>query len=275
MDPQADDAKFAETKTPPPAFEKDTPASEKELLTEVACPELGWAKRKRESEMSWYARIQAFRHGSEKKKQKFYHEQWSGFDQKHKERFRKEIEAKLFPEQPVFAPKQTNAKAAGSKQGLVAWRQVQDDGRSVVHLPSGYTICALTKDFQEYAANPVAHDQKRWEMYALIFLFMSSGDPPFHNAAQAVQALPELRLNKHYLGKLKKLFGDSKLPWECPAEFRVGRTPRASLSQAELEDVLLFVKWSQRTGCHLTIQQVEDAITLMKLEKRLASSICL
>ena len=83
MDPQADDAKFAETKTPPPAFEKDTPASEKELLTEVACPELGWAKRKRESEMSWYARIQAFRHGSEKKKQKFYHEQWSGFDQKH------------------------------------------------------------------------------------------------------------------------------------------------------------------------------------------------
>ena len=181
MDPQADDAKFAETKTPPPAFEKDTPASEKELLTEVACPELGWAKRKRESEMSWYARIQAFRHGSEKKKQKFYHEQWSGFDQKHKERFRKEIEAKLFPEQPVFAPKQTNAKAAGSKQGLVAWRQVQDDGRSVVHLPSGYTICALTKDFQEYAANPVAHDQKRWEMYALIFLFMSSGDPPFRN----------------------------------------------------------------------------------------------
>ena len=143
----------------------------------------------------------------------------------------------------MFAPKQTNAKAAGSKQGLVAWRQVQDDGRSVdsvVHLPWGYTICALTKDFQEYAANPVARDQKRWEMYALIFLFMSSGDPPFHNAAQAVQALPELRLNKHYLGKLKKLFGDSKLPWECPAEFRVGRTPRASLSQAELEDVLLF-----------------------------------
>ena len=85
--PRADDAKFAETKTPPPAFEKDTPASEKELLTEVACPELGWAKRKRESEMSWYARIQAFRHGSEKKKQKFYHEQWSGFDQKHKRAF--------------------------------------------------------------------------------------------------------------------------------------------------------------------------------------------
>ena len=43
-----------------------------------------------------------------------------------------------------------------------------------VNLPNtGYMISSKNEKNQEYAANPVAHDQKRWDMYSIIALYVS------------------------------------------------------------------------------------------------------
>lgn len=56
------------------------------------------------------------------------------------------------------------------------------------------------------------------------------------------------------------------LPFECPPIFRMGRTPQSSLSVAE-KDLWTYIRFHECTGSSLSVQEVEKAIVVMKMEK--------
>lgn len=64
------------------------------------------------------------------------------------------------------------------------------------------------------------------------------------------------------------MFPSSILPFDAPSAFRIGRTPQSSLSEQEKEDLFMFIKYNERTGTALSINQIQDAINLMKLQKQ-------
>lgn len=239
--------------------------SSKRKGADLEAPQAGWKKLKRESEMVWFARVQAHRHGSQKRKQKEYVEQWKGFDEKHRCRFRDEINDLV----SVTCEEAVAAEEDPRPAGLPAWCAMRGDSRALV-LPQGYSLSDLHRDFASFAESPQAYDQKRWEFYGLLHQLMASGTCEIKNPAAAQAQLKTLEVNKHYLHKLRDTFGSQEfLPWDVPSQFKMGRTPQASLTDREKQDLLLYVKWHQRTGTALSVQQVEDAAMLMKLEKYL------
>ena len=230
---------------------------------DLSAPEGGWKKLKRESEMVWFARLQAHRHGSEKKKQKDYIDQWKGFDEKHRRRFRDEIDELCAAD---CAEPAGESESVPVSAGMPPWCVLRDDRFALV-MPDGYSLDDLQRDFGAFAENPQAHDQKRWEFYGLLFQLIGSGTCDIKNANQAESKLKSLRVNKHYLYKIRDAYGHGELPWDVPSMFKMGRTPQTSLTEREKKDLLLYVKWHQRTGTALSVQQVEDAAMLLKLEK--------
>ncbi|CAJ1443933.1 unnamed protein product [Effrenium voratum] len=233
----------------------------KRKLSDMALPELGWKRRARESELCWFARVQAHRHGAEKRMQKDYMAQWRAFSEKHKQRFRDEIAGYM----GEYAAN-TETEADKPPPHAPRWAAFENGVASVV-LPVDYTLDDLQADFAQYAENPSAHDQKRWEFYALLHQLLARESCPITSPAKAAEQLTSLRVNRHYLYKLRKSFGDGALPWDVPAQFKMGRTPQESLGEREKQDLLCYVKWHQRTGTALSIEQLETAAVLMKLEK--------
>lgn len=228
-------------------------------------PTGGWKRQKRESEMVWFARIQSHRHGAQKRKQAEYIQQWKSFDEKHKERFREDMkDMDCMPSEE--APESAEVPPI---LGLPAWCAMRD-GHPALVLPDGYSLHDLQRDFACYAEHPQGFDQKRWEFYGLLHQLMASSTCEIKNPSAAEKNLKSLRVNKHYLYKIRDSFASTEwLPWDVPLQFKMGRTPQASLSEREKKDLLLYVKWHQRTGTALSIAQVEDAAILMKLEKYL------
>lgn len=200
-------------------------------------PPDGWKRKKRESEMVWFARVQMHRHGPEKRKQIEYTEQWKSFDEKHKQRFRQEVADILGPE--VVNSTEEVAEKQETPADALPWFSLQGD-RAVVKLPKGYTLDDLLRDFGQFSENPSAHDQKRWEMYCLLDQLMNFSQCEIRNPSQAASAevLKPLRINKHYLYKLRNIYGSEELPWDVPSTFKMGRTPQASLSEREKLDLL-------------------------------------
>ncbi|CAJ1410064.1 unnamed protein product [Effrenium voratum] len=233
----------------------------KRKLSDMALPELGWKRRARDSELCWFARVQAHRHGAEKRMQKDYMAQWRAFSEKHKQRFRDEIAGYM----GEYAAN-TETEADKPPPHAPRWAAFENGVASVV-LPVDYTLDDLQADFAQYAENPSAHDQKRWEFYALLHQLLARESCPITSPAKAAEQLTSLRVNRPYLYKLRKSFGDGALPWDVPAQFKMGRTPQESLGEREKQDLLCYVKWHQRTGTALSIEQLETAAVLMKLEK--------
>lgn len=149
-------------------------------------PDKGWQKEPKESEANWFARIQMFRRGSQRRKQAEYAQQWKEFSEKKKQRFRSEIVSKVTPAPLLQPPAQK------------PWEILTESGRFLC-LPEGYTVENLKQDFADTAENPSAFDERRWHMYALLHLLLQSGQCPFRSPAAAVEHLKELKVNKHQL----------------------------------------------------------------------------
>jgi len=57
------------------------------------------------------------------------------------------------------------------------------------------------------------------------------------------------------------------LPIECPSDWRSGRTPTFSLTNAEKEDLLQYITYKARFASSLSVSDCQKAICVMKLEK--------
>ena len=215
-----------------------------------------WARQTRESETVWHARVQGFLDGPDCKKQKDYIETWKKFTQEEKEAFRAMVKSKC--------SKETSANAlsdAGPKMTGKPWYAMSGELRTIC-LPENYTVDRLRSDFAKFAESAAAiasNDQARWEMYCLIFLLLRKPDSGLANAAAAERELGDLHVNRKRLYQMAKNY-EEPLPRDCPCEFKIGRTPDTSLSHQEKEDILLFVKYHERTGTALSVEQVEQAI---------------
>ena len=244
--------------------------SEKPLVKEKALPASppqGWQRQSRESELNWFARVQQFRHGSNARRRKDYQEQWKAWDEHHRHRFRKDIDSLIRGECGQSLEGEVSAVPLGPAEAP-EWQNVIGDKAFLV-LPKNFSLADLVTSFERFAENPAAHDQKRWEMYGLLHLLLKNPASEIRNpcAAAASSTLKVLRINKHYLYSVRKMFPHDELPWDCPTAFRMGRTPSISLSDREKEDIFLYVKWNARTGTPLDIDKIQDAITVMKLQK--------
>ena len=218
-----------------------------------------WTRQTRESETIWHARVQGFLDGPDRKKQKDYIETWKNFSEEEKEAFRAMVKSKC--------THKTSDKAlsdAGPKMTGKPWYAMSGELRTIC-LPEHYTVECLRRDFSKFAesaASIASNDQARWEMYCLIFLLLRKPDSGLANAAAAERELGDLHVNRKRLYQMAKNY-EEPLPRDCPCEFRMGRTPDTSLSHQEKEDVLLFVKFHERTGTALSVEQVEQAIAAM------------
>ena len=159
-------------------------------------PPGGWGRQKRESEARWFARVQAYRHDEQKRKQTDYEQQWHSFSSRQKERFHIQM-VKCAPE---LAQELSCAAAMTCKP----WEKVEENGRFLV-LPSNYTVKKLREDFQPYAEHPAGHEQARWHMYGLVHLLLSMPDSGLKSAAMCVTDLADLKVNKHQLYKIRVL----------------------------------------------------------------------
>lgn len=225
-----------------------------------AAPESGWMRKKREGYGQWFARIRAFQEGPEAcQSQAHYLHRWKSMSMEEQQGFQAEMAAKDSDHVGAAVVK-TEPRTAFDE---VPWLR-DDDGFRRLVLPPDYTVSQLEKDFAEY--QPLKHSQKGWEMYGLLLFLMEMPSCPIRNPAQACEQLKILKVNKHILYRIRKDFGNS-LPFDCPPVFQAGRTPQSSLNEREKEDVFLFLKFHERTGTALTIQQCEDAIIIMKLAK--------
>lgn len=113
---------------------------------EEPSPPHAWAKKNRESEMVWNARIQAFLDGDSRKSQKQRIELWKASSEEHKQAFRDMV----------------TSKAAGAQASPACLDQpISDKGASTTMcLPPDYTVEKLKADFAYTSDSPGSHDQK-------------------------------------------------------------------------------------------------------------------
>jgi hypothetical protein len=93
----------------------------------------------------------------------------------------------------------------------------------------------------------------------LIRLLILSPDADLQHATHAENILADLRVSRKRLYAIARNFSQP-FSSQCPAEFKMGRTPNKSLSYQECKDLLLYIKFHERTGTALSVPQVEQSI---------------
>lgn len=203
--------------------------------------------------MVWYARVQGFLDGDARKLQKHYIDLWKHFSPEEKQTFRNLVASKSDKKSKLHTE---GIEIAESIQK--PWHTWSGDLRTI-SLPANYSVQDLRRDFGQFADAPGSHDQSRWEMYVLILLLMRRPGSNIANATAAEKALADLHVNRKRLYHMSKNYVEP-FPADCPAEFRMGRTPEKSLSHQEKEDLLIFVKVNERSGTALSVEQIQQAI---------------
>ena len=235
----------------------DLPAADQAAIGDEGqpSPPKGWSRQKRESEMVWNARIQSFLDGDNCKSQKHYIDLWKKASDEDKQAFRDMVSSKdaAASPSPACAGAATCDRDAGKP-----WQCFAGDTPTIC-LPRDYTLERLKADFAHTASSPGTHDQSRWEMYCLIQLLILSPESDLEHATHAEKALEDLHVNRKRLYTIQRNFSQP-FPLQCPVGSKMGRTPSKSLSYSECKDLLLYIKFHERTGTALSIPQVEQAI---------------
>lgn len=176
------------------------------------CPERGWKRLRKESEMVWHARVQGFLDGPHSKKQKCYIDAWKQMPDSQKKCFRELVASKC---KAADAPEEklVTGSECGGVAGDKPWHGFSGQSRTIC-LPAGYNVDTLRKDFAEYASNPSCHDQSRWEMYCLIHMLIESPGSGLDHASQAEKELADLHINRKRLYQLSKNY-QQPFPRDC------------------------------------------------------------
>lgn len=163
---------------------KEPVQSSDAAFQDIAPPEAGWQhKNNKESEMHWYARVQAHLDGPKRQKQKAYLDIWRDMPPGVRETFRQRMQSmatggrlEIPSGAATFLQKHDASDCGVPPAGAPV---TEFDEKGTLDLPKGYSVKMLLADYKDVSSDKsmfMKQDQQRWEMYGRLALLIRHGD---------------------------------------------------------------------------------------------------